>query len=157
MKEYILSILAVATVGSIILIIAPEGEGGGIKKHICLIIGLATILVIISPMSRILEAIKEIDFDGIKGGVGYVEEYESIFYETLEMTEIGNLKSGIKSELKNKFGIDESECSVEITLKDGALHRILIRLYGSAIWRDSKAIEEHFRNLLGCEIVTAIN
>ena len=50
-----------------------------------------------------------------------------------------------------------SECSVEITLADGELCRVLIRLYGSAIWRDSKAIEEHFRNLLGCEIVTAIN
>ena len=157
MKEYVLSILAVATVGSLILILAPEGEGGGIREHISLIVGLATILVIISPISKALEAIRNIDLDGLKDNAYDREEYESIFYDTLEKSEISNLKSGVKAELKSKFGIDEGECSVEITLKDGTLHRILIRLYGSAIWCDSRAIEEHFHNLLGCEIVTAIN
>ena len=44
MKEYILSILAASTVGSLILILTPEGDGGGIKKHISLIVGLATIV-----------------------------------------------------------------------------------------------------------------
>ena len=157
MKEYILSILAASTVGSLILILTPEGDGGGIKKHISLVVGLATILVIISPISRALEAIREIDLDGIKESAGDLEEYESIFYEALEMTEINNLKSGIKAELKNRFQIEDSECSVEITLEDGKPCRVLIRLYGSAIWRDSRAIEEHFSDLLGCEIVTAIN
>ena len=157
MKEYILSILAASTVGSLILILSPEGEGGGIKKHISLIVGLATILVIISPIKRAIEAIREIDIDGINGSMHGSEEYESIFYDALEKTEISNLKSGIKTELKSKFGIDESECSVEITLEGGKLSRVLIRLYGSAIWRDSGEIEEHFYKLLGCEIVTAIN
>ena len=80
MKEYVLSILAVATVGSLILILAPEGEGGGIRKHISLIVGLATILVIISPISKALEAIREVDLDEVKDNAYGPEEYESIFY-----------------------------------------------------------------------------
>ena len=157
MKEYVLSILAASTVGSLVMMLAPDGEGGGIKKHISLIVGLATILVIISPMKRAIEAIREIDFDGINNSVHDSQEYESIFYEALEQVEINNLKSGIKAELKSKFGIDESECSVEITVDGGKPCRVLIRLYGPAIWCDSGEIEEHFYKLLGCEIVTAIN
>ncbi len=157
MQEYILSILAVAAVGAIAFILSPEGEGGGIKKHISLAVGLASILVIISPLSKAIESLADLKFDGFSGSVGRPDEYESIFYDAFDKTEISNLKSGIKAALRDEFGIDESECSVEITVRDRELSRVLIRLYGSAVWRDSGAIEKYLYELLGCEIVTAIN
>ena len=157
MKEYIISILAVAAAGSIILILSPEGEGGGIKKHVSLAIGLAAILVMISPLSNAIESIGNISFEGISGYSESKEEYESIFYDTLEKAEISNLKSGIKNALSDRFGIDESECNVELNISDGKLCRVLIRLYGSAIWCDSGEIEKYLHELLDCEVVTAIN
>ncbi|MBR2336246.1 MAG: hypothetical protein IKA62_08515 [Clostridia bacterium] len=157
MKEYVFSILAVATVGALVLILSPEGEGGGIKKHISLAVGLAAILVIISPLTKAMESLANLNFEGITSNTGDADEYESIFYDALNKAEISNLKSGIKAALRDKFDIDESECSVEITLRDNKIRRVLIRLYGSAVWCDSGAIEKYLYELLGCEIVTAIN
>ena len=155
-KEYIFSIIAIAIIGSFALIITPDGEGGGIKKHISLIAGLAAIVVIISPLISVLESLSELQFENIGASEKDSEEYESIFYSSYEAAERENLKNGIKSALYDKFRIDESECAVELTVCEGELARVLIRLYGSAVWRDSGEIESYLGNLLGCEIVTAI-
>ena len=155
-KEYIISIIAIAIIGSFALIITPDGEGGGIKKHISLIVGLAAIVVIISPLISALEHLSELKLENIGALEKDNEEYESIFHSSYEAAERENLKNGIKSALYDKFKIDESECAVELTVQKGELCRVLIRLYGSAVWCDSADIESYLGSLLGCEIVTAI-
>ena len=46
--------------------------------------------------------------------------------------------------------------SIEKNGGEKRLSRVLVTLYGAAVWKDSSAIEERLRSLLGCEIVTAV-
>ena len=158
MKQYIISVIAVGIIGSIVSVLSPDGEGGGIKKYVNLIIGLAVTLVCILPLSSALDFIKNINLDAYVSDVSEEKgEYESIFDSSYTAAEVYNLKMGIKSALSDNFSISAEECGVSVTLDEcGELRRVLVTLYGSAIWRDSDAIEEYLTRLLGCEIWVAI-
>ena len=44
MKNYIISIIIVGVIGSLVTLLSPDGEGGGLKKHVSLAVGLCMIL-----------------------------------------------------------------------------------------------------------------
>ncbi len=164
MKAYIIAIICISVVGSIVSILAPEGDGGGLGKHIRLIFGLCLIVVCLGPIKKGIEVLSSLDVEDILPDVSQdSEEYESIFDSAYGAAEVENLKEGIKKILLDRFGIDGSECSVSVSLDghgdDGEprkLSRVLITLHGSAVFRDSGEIEDYFSTLLGCEIVTAV-
>lgn len=163
MKSYIISIICIGVIGSIISLLAPEGEGGGLGKHVRLAVGCAVILTCISPLGELIRGLSELDLGGLVPEVneGEMEEYESIFGESYAAAELSSLKEGITAMLEERYGVERSECRVEVvaTRDDTgslALKRIFITLYGSAIWQDTGEIERYFGGLFGCEIVTAI-
>lgn len=163
MKSYIISIICVGVIGSIISLIASEGEGGGLGKHVRLAVGCVLILTCISPLGELIEGIRGLDLSGLVPEVneGAVEEYESIFGDSYAAAELSSLKDGIAAMLKERYGIERSECEVAVVAdrdKSGNLElkRVFITLYGSAIWKDTGEIERYLGGLFGCEIVTAI-
>ena len=163
MKGYVISIIIVGVIGSFVTLLAPEGEGGGLGKHARLAVGLCVILVCIAPLNSLLRGLSGLDLHSLMGdgGDGGAEEYESIFDSSYSAAEIENLREGIKTILFDKFGVEPSECYVKVTVSgdavgDRRLERIFINLYGSAIWRDTGAIEDYLSSLFGCEIVTAV-
>ena len=163
MKIYIVSIIVVGVVGSILSIISPEGEGGGLSKHTRLAFGLCLILAVALPLSSFFRELREIDLQSIIPEVpeGEREEYESIFQSSYEKAELENLREGIVTILGDRFGIDSSECAVSVQVsRDGdgvrRLDRIFINLYGSAVWKDTGEIEEYLSSLFSCQVVTAV-
>ncbi len=157
-RGYIISVMCVSVVGSLVSMLAPDGEGGGLGKHIRLIFGLCVIIVSINPIKDIVYYIKDVkyEWDYVKDGYDS-EKYEEIFYESYSASEIENLKSGIKQLLSDRFDIDISECEISVgTDGGGGLERILVTLYGNAVWKNTEEIEEYLYGLFGCEIVTAI-
>ena len=159
MKQYIISVIAIGVIGSVFSALSPEGEGGSIKKYINLIIGLTVTLVCISPIASALDFINNLDFNAYATDDTVVnEEYEKNFKSSYTAAEVYNLKMGIKSELSDKFSIENEECEISVTLcgEERKLERVLVTLYGSAIWCDSDAIEKYLSGLLGCEVWVAI-
>lgn len=162
MKLYVMSVICITAVGSLVSMLAPDGEGGGISRNIKLVYGICLVFVCIYPIKNIVTAVKELDVGLISG---FPEENEDRYKDILDATysaaEVGNLKDGIKQILHDRFQIDTSECEVEVSvnkLDDGklVLNRVLITLYGSAIWKDSGEIENVLGRMLSCEIITAI-
>lgn len=161
MKAYIISIICVATIGSVISLLAPEGEGSGLRKHIDLVVGICVLSVCISPILSFLTTLSEFDIGQISAEyVQNTEKNESLFDSAYTAAEVDNLKIGIKAILNDRFGIDSADCSLSVRIgeSDGGkkLEQIFITLYGSAIWKDTGAIEDYLYELFGCEIVTAI-
>lgn len=163
MKGYIISVILVGIIGSVMSVLSPEGEGGGIGKTVKYATGLVLIIVCIAPLSAFLESLNNLDlqafFDVEKEES---EEYESIFDASYGSAEVANTREGIKRILNERFEIDESEVDVSVqvvTDENGArrLNRIFLTLYGSAIWKDTGAIERYLGSLFGCEIVTAVD
>ena len=163
MKEYVISIICVGVIGSIISLIAPEGEGGGLGKHVRLAVGCVLILTCISPLGELIEGLRGLDLEGLVPEVneGEAEEYESIFGDSYVAAELSSLREGIAAMLKERFGVAREDCEIAVATrrdKSGNLEltRIFITLYGSAIWKDTGEIEGYFGELFGCEIITAI-
>ncbi len=168
MKEYILSIVCVSIIGSIVSMLAPEGEGGGLGKHTRLVFGLCLVIVCLYPIKNVIIYLDELNIEGkLEVPSQDQNEIESIFDSSYSAAEADNLKSGIKALLSDRFGVDMSECKVSVRFKKSdpaggivgekqQLERIFITLYGSAIWKDTGQIEEYFSSIFNCEVVTAI-
>lgn len=158
MKGYILSIIGVCVVGTVISIIVPNSEGGGISKQMRVIIAVCVICVSINPINEIISYINEINIDELIEYDDEIEsDYEEIFREYYSSAELQNLKVGIKQLLFDKFGVDGAECTVTLKVSEkGKLERIFITLYGSAVFKNTGEMEEYFAEAFGCEIVTAI-
>ncbi len=160
MKLYVISVMLVGIIGSVVSVLAPEG---GLKDHVKLAVGIVTVSVCILPLTSIVSEVQSLDIDSILGEP-YTEsekDYESILQSEYEEAEIENLKSGIKSILKEKFSVEEYECEVSVTVgKDGdgkrELKRIFINFCGEAIWKNTSEIEDHLGGMFGCEVVTAV-
>ena len=102
MKSYIISIICVGVIGSIISLIAPEGEGGGLGKHVRLAVGCVLVLTCVSPLGELIEGLRGLDLSGLVPEVdgGAIEEYESIFGNSYEAAELSSLKEGIAAMLE---------------------------------------------------------
>ena len=159
-KGYIVTVICVCVSSSLISILAPEGDGG-IGRQVRLAAGIVTALAVIAPIVGIIEGVGEMDISGLISDCDEkTDEYQSIFDEQMSDLEEENVKDGIKSILAKQFNVEPADCSVSLTFEeiDGnrRIRRVLITLYGSAVWSDSGAIEDHFRDILGCEVITAV-
>ena len=61
MKGYIISVMFITVVGSLVSMLAPDGEGGGLGRNNRLILGLCIVLVCINPIKSIILEIKDLD------------------------------------------------------------------------------------------------
>ena len=153
MKGYIISVICISVITSLISMLTPDGEGGGIGKNMKLICGLCIVFVSINPIIKIVDGIVEETEDE--------EKYQDKFDSSYTAAELANLKSGIKQMLSDRFGVDMSECDVALTVQknengQSELVRIFITLYGSAIFKNTAEIEKCLCDIFNCEIVTAI-
>ena len=158
MREYIMTVILSGVVGAVVMQLAPSGE---MKRYVKIAVSLVLVTVCISPLLSLFEEVGEWDLSLLseadeEGGA----EYRAIFESGYEMAEEENLRSGIKALLYERFGVEESEVTVSLHFseKDGGrtLERIFLTLYGSAIWKDTGAMERDLEALLGCEVITAV-
>ncbi len=150
-------------IGSIITVLSPDGEGGGLGKHTRLAVGLCLVLVCITPLYSLIESLKSFDVSDLIPEPDIEEslEYESIFQSSYYQAEIENLRSGIVAILYDKYEIEPSDCLVKVKVAEDEtgkrrLEQIFINLYGAAVWKDTGAIEGYLSSLFGCETVTAV-
>ncbi len=152
MKEYLLCILTLAIACTLVTALSPEGEGGGLKRHVGMICALCLLCVVLKP---IINFNWDFDFSDIEQSDR--EEYESIFENTVNESLSQGKAQGIYDVLSGKFGIEREECYVSVQLdRDGKPERVFIRLFGSAVWKNTNEIKEYISRLCKCETVIAI-
>ncbi len=161
-KGYVISVICISVIGSLVSMLTPSGECGGINKNMRLIYGLCVVIVCINPIKDIVKEINELDISGISEiPEPDSERYDELFDSSYGAAETENLKRGIKQMLYDRFQIDFSECSVSVKITDKEdgkreLSGIYITLSGSSIFKDTYEIEGYFEELFGCETVIAI-
>lgn len=161
MKGYIISVICISVITSLISMLTPDGEGGGIGKNMKLVCGLCIVFVSVNPIIKIVDGIKSLDIESIVEETEDEEKYQDKFDSSYTAAELANLKSGIKQMLSDRFGVEMSECDVTLTVQknengQSELVRIFITLYGSAIFKNTAEIEKYLGEIFNCEIVTAI-
>lgn len=162
MTTYILTLISASLAIALISILAPEGSGG-IAKHVRLCSSLVLICVLIAPLSKFTEGLKNlangsftlpnIELTDQESAEKQMQSAldnasKSYFLETLEQL--------IAKEFSIKMG--DIRCTAKWTdaAEEVSPKCITVLLSGSAIWKNPSAIETYVTDLLGCECITAI-
>ena len=163
MRDYIISLIIVSVIGSVVCLLSPEGEGGGLGKHTRLAVGLCVVLFCAMPVIGLVRSLTELDANSLFPELSEEESqnFDKIFADSFNAAELDQVKEGVIAILQDKFGIDASECSISVAAgesDDGSrrIERIVISLYGSAVWTNTGEIEGYLFEIFGCEIVTVI-
>lgn len=163
MTSYIISLVSASLAISLISILSPEGNGGGIAKHIRLISSLFLICVLIAPVGQLIGGLRN-----LATGSFTLPEFELPNEEDGNLQLQDSLDSASKQYfldsltilLLQEFSIQEGDLSCKAVWdeQDGQIapKKITIILSGSAIWKDPKKIQAFVTDLLGCECITAI-
>ena len=154
--------MCISVIGSLMSMLAPEGEGGGLGAKFRLIYGLCVVLVCINPIKSVVLEIKDLDLSNIVGDFEEgTDDYSDYLNNAYTQAEVESLKVGIRRMLSERFGVAEEDCRVDVSLynNDGEraeLESICITLYGPAIFKNTAEMEEYFGAIFECEIITVI-
>ena len=163
MKEYILTLIAAALLAALIGILSPDGERGGIARHMRLLVALFMVCTLISPIRGLLVHLR----DWASGERPLFPSEEALpidpdttLKETLENASGTYVTDMLTQAIETKFAIEigDVRCAIAWQAEDGQLSpaRVTVLLSGRAIWKDPDAIESFVHELLGCDCVIAI-
>ena len=157
MKAYILSVICVSIVAAIVILLTPDGNGGGIAKHVKLLTSLSLLAVIINPFLNFVKSLSDTSFNGLKENilenVDNSINYENILYESLSDISKETLETEIKKLISKKFEIAGEDLVVnsEYVINEGTVTftRITVILSGGAIFKSPYDIEEYVKEISG--------
>lgn len=163
MKSYLLTLLGAALAVTLVGLLSPKGEGGGMEKHLRLICALFLICVLISPLSGAIDQIREM-FDGIHEipGIGNTAQdgYREQMQQAADAASRQYFSDMLTQTLEQKFSIamGDVRCSVAWDTVNGTLQptQVTVLLSGRAIWMSPREIESFVSDLLGCICTVAI-
>jgi hypothetical protein len=164
-KAYLLTLLTTSLIVALIGYLTPEGERGGLSKHISLLSGLCLFCVLIAPLGDALTEIRSVlDGNLILPWEDSKIETDSLYRDQLQsaMDEAGDayFTEMLTQTLELEFAITPGEVRCvafwERKEENPKLQKVTVLLSGSAIWRDTAAIEAFVSDLLGCPCTSAI-
>ena len=157
-----LSIFATALLITVVDILAPSGTGGGLSRHLKLVISLVFVCILISPTVSLAQRLLEFsngnwEFD-IEGDIG--DHYEEELQGALDDASRDYFEGMLKQTLCKEFAIAEDELRIRVDWfgdgEDLRPKKVTVILSGKAIWKNPAKIEEYVTSLLGCDCVSAI-
>ena len=156
MKEYFISIIAIALVGSLIISMLPSSSNAKYLRFIC---GLCAIGCIVFPLINADEMM--IDFESLKE-LFYNEQdndndYEKIYNDAMAKAEISNAEISLKNEIVKAYSANHEDFDIEITTKkysdDFYISKITLKIYPSGITLNVHLIKKYIEEQLGHECV----
>lgn len=158
MKQYLMGLFVLAVCCAVVELLSPEGEGGGIARHIRLMSGLCLLCVALSPLAAWLES-GETPFDALSsaldGWLSQSEEetsFEQRWKEQSEQLDLNMAGAMVEEMLEERFDLSASDCRVTLAVgRDGVLSEVRVALTGRAIWVNTKHLQDYIRQALGCE------
>ena len=164
MQSYLISLITAALIAALVGILAPEGERGGLGKHLKLIASLFLICILIVPLKGFTNTLQEL-IDGnwaisLPNGELSKDELQSDAEKALDEASEQYFADALGNALCTQFALSASDvrCTVNWERIDGESRpvRVTVFLSGRAIWQDTHAIEAYVNGLLGCACITAI-
>lgn len=156
MREYLLGVVAAAIAVGAVTALMPEGEGGGLRRHVGFVGALCVLAILISPVGDLLAFLDDLSLDewsavGNESG----EKYEEIYARYLQSASAQNLSDGVVAALCDRFDIPPEQCRVRVRVgsRDGraVAEQVTVILSGGALLQNPYEIEGFISDLLGCE------
>ncbi len=135
-------------------ILAPEGIGGGLKKHIRLVASLCVFCFSIAPICNFISELKDggSSLDEIGAERDEMEmNYDEIYNANLSAETADVLERRCCALLCEEFSAEEG-IDVEIILsKEFNVEYAALLVYPSAVLLDPRPMSERLSEMLGCE------
>lgn len=165
MREYIIGLLALAVCCAVVELLSPEGEGGGIARHIKLMTGLCLLCVLATPIVSLLRAGADLparleaalsDWLSIRDQAD--KDFSDRWQEEYEQLDVTFASQTIAGMLQDKFLIAAGDISVEVVPDESQslISHVRVALSGRAIWQNTHEIEAFIGETLGCECIIYI-
>ena len=161
-KVYMLSIFATALLITVVDILAPTNNGGGLSKYLKLVTSLVFVCILISPTVSLAQHLRDFangnwEFE-IEGDVE--DHYFAELQDALDNASKDYFEGMLKQTLCKEFDIAEDDLRVRVDW-DGLgeelrPQKVTVILSGKAIWKNPAKIEGYVSSLLGCACVSAI-
>ena len=163
MKTYLITLITAAFAVTLVGMLAPSGEGGGIAKHLKLLTSLFLVCVLISPLTSAMEGIKALmdgNFELFPSENEGVPDYQEEMQDALNGASKQYFTEMLTQTLEQRLVIDTGDvrCAVEWNTTDGDARptHVTVILSGQAIWKSPREIEALVKELLGCTCTVAI-
>ena len=158
MKEYIVTLIAVSILCGVISVLSPEGVGGGIKKHMNLLLSLCVLSIIMAPVGNLLKKGDgfELDlFGDFIDSENAEQKYDEIYKNTLGGYTAESVSAGSKNMLCKAFDIDGDDVDVCVVLGDNeeelTVEKVHLIIYSGAVVKDPRTMSEYLTGLFNCE------
>ncbi|MBQ8140463.1 MAG: hypothetical protein IJ038_02065 [Clostridia bacterium] len=158
MKNYIVTLICVSLICGFIGVLSPDGERGGLKKHINLVASLCVLCVALAPLGSILTGIENMNFNF--GGEYFNEDeleekYDEIYKDNLGNYTAASIAVGSERLVCERFGMNEEDFEIRVSVvcyEDSfETESAALIIYPSGIAKEPREISEYISSLLGCE------
>ena len=154
MNEYILTALGVAFAAAAVTALAPEGNGGGLSRHIKLLTSHALLCTLISPLLNFAGRLSELAKSPPSFSVG-VSNNDDLLKEKLNEAGTAEVAELIKDDLCGGFGIKEKNIRVEVSADKEAetftIVSVRVFLSGAAVTVSPYEVEARVSELTGAK------
>ena len=153
--------LAASLVSTLVSLLSPDGERGGVAKHTRLLTSLFLVCVMIAPLRGAISALQNWQSGDLTlPWLENVEEndYQEDMQEALDTASRDYFTKMLTQTLEQKFLMDVGDVRCAVHWSDGGSspEKVTVILSGSAIWKNPKEIQSFVTSLLSCECAVAI-
>ena len=161
MKAYLLTVIAASLAVSVVGILSPSGEKGGISKHVGLLSSLILVCLVIAPLKSALDALRGWSEGDIPiYGELTEEDYSDLVNTQNDASSKKYFTQMLTERLQAQFSLKEGtvRCAVQWQARDGEAHptHVTVLLSGSAILQNPHEIESYVTSLLTCTCDVAL-
>ncbi len=158
MKHYLITVAAGALLATLVNLLAPQGEKGGIARFVRLFTSLFLICLLASPLSGAAQALEKLFQFDFTFTEDKQEEYDSQLQELLDSASKDYVTQMLKKQLEERFLISPGQVEVILEWKEEGSRptKATVILKEAAIWKNPRELQAFVEELLGCPCDTAI-
>ncbi len=158
MKQTLITVTAGALLATLVNLLAPQGEKGGIARFVRLLTSLFLLCLLASPLSKATEALEQLMQSDFIFWEDKQEEYDSQMQEFLDSASKDYVTQTLTRLLEERFLIASGQVEVRLEWeKDGSKpSKATVILKDAAIWKNPHELQAFVEELLGCPCDTAI-
>ncbi len=157
MKSYLFSLIAAAFLAALASQLSPEGERGGISRHVRFVASLFLICVLLSPLKELLQQLPDLLNGGWRPNAETSEEesdYLEQWQESINRASADYFTDMLTQTLCAQLSVpqDNLQCKVfwDNTEQELIPTKVAVTLSGKAIWKDPAEIRALVNALIAC-------
>lgn len=164
MQQYLMGLFALALCCAVVEMLSPDGEGGGIARHIKLMSALCLLCVLLSPLVAWLRGGESLPDHLRDFWDGLTQDAEDTDRELLdrweqesERLDITLAEQTVAEMLEARFALSSEDCRVSLILDDGDnITCVRVALSGRGVWCNTHEMQAYIEQTFGWESVIYI-